>query len=40
MAITSQGIGQPDLDTYLRSIATLLNELRTDRAEMSDSYVF
>ena len=38
MAITSQGIGQPDLDTYLRSIATLLNELRTDRAEMSDSY--
>jgi len=31
MPITAQGMGQPDLDTFLRAIATLQNELRTDR---------
>jgi len=34
MPITSQGMGQPDLDTFLRAVATLANELRTDRATM------
>jgi len=32
MPITAQGMGQPDLDTFLRAIATLQNELRTDRS--------
>jgi len=31
MPITAQGIKQPDLDTFLRAVATLNNELRTDR---------
>jgi hypothetical protein len=34
MPITAQGMGQPDLDTFLRAVATLSNELRTDRATM------
>jgi len=35
MSITAQGIGQPDLDTFLRAVATLNNELKTDRAASS-----
>jgi len=38
MPITAQGIGQPDLDTFLRAVATLDNELRTDRTTQSTSY--
>lgn len=38
MPITAQGIGQPDLDTFLRAVATLDNELRTDRSTQLLSY--
>ena len=38
MPITEQGIGQPDLDTFLRAVATLGNELRTDRDTSGNSY--
>jgi len=31
MAITAQGMKQPDIDIFLRAIATLNNELRADR---------
>lgn len=38
MPITEQGMGQPDLDTFLRAIATLNNELRTDRGTQSAAW--
>ena len=38
MPITAQGMGQPDLDTFLRAIATLQNELRTDRTTQATSW--
>lgn len=38
MPITQQGMGQPDLDTFLRAIATLQNELKTDRTTSRVSY--
>ena len=39
MPITAQGMGQPDLDTFLRAIATLNNELKTDRTASNKAYV-
>lgn len=38
MPITQQGMGKQDLDTFLRAVATLNNELRTDRGTQSASY--
>jgi len=38
MPITSQGIGQPDLDTFLRAVDDLADELKVDRATQATSF--
>ena len=39
MAITAQGMKQPDIDVFLRAVDDLADEMKVDRALMDASYV-